>query len=235
MRASLVALGGLLPRESRTPEEIAALVIPALGATAAMVGIVFVVTVVLGTPIAIVLHNTAPTGLFPNHAANQAISVAVNIARSIPFLILMAALIPFTRFLVGTTLGVAGAIVPLSIASIPIYVRLVETSLREVPKSVIEAGYASGGKIWQVITRVQVPEAFAGVVANVTISTVTILEFTAVAGAIGAGGIGYLALAYGYNRFDGNIMLVCVIILVGAAQLIQFTGDALSRRLQKQG
>ena len=157
----------------------------------------------------------------------------INILRSIPFLILMAAVIPFSRFIMGTALGVAGAIVPLSLAAIPLFARLIETSLREVQKPVLDAGLAASGTRWQVIFRVQLPEALPGIVGNVTIATVGIVEFTAVAGAVGAGGLGYLALSYGYSRFDGNMMLACVVVLVVIAQITQFSGDRLARALAK--
>lgn len=209
------------------------LVLPALGATLAMVGIVFPITALIGLPLAVVLINTGRSGLFPHKSTHQVLSVVVNVGRSIPFLILMAAVIPLSRLIVGTSLGVAGAIVPLTLASIPSFTRLMESSLREVPRDVVEAGFASGGTRSQLIRKVQLPEALPGLVSNTTIGLINILDGTAIAGAVGAGGLGYLALSYGYNRFDGTMMLICVVILVVLAQGIQLSGDALAHKLRK--
>ena len=228
----MIALG-MVSMAGRTWPEIFELLVPALWQTLQMVGIVFVISLVIGLPLAVIVHNTSPSGLFPRAAVHRTLSVIINILRSIPFLILMAAVIPFSRFIMGTALGVAGAIVPLSLASIPLFARLIETSLREVHTPLLDAGLAASGTRWQVIRRVQLPEALPGIVGNVTIATVGIVEFTAVAGAVGAGGLGYLALSYGYSRFDGNMMLACVVVLVVIAQITQFSGDRLSRALAK--
>ena len=226
-------MNGIVSIANRTWPEIAALLGPALVQTLQMVGIVFVISLCIGLPLAVIVHNTSPNGLFPRAAVHRTLSVIINILRSIPFLILMAAAIPLSRLIMGTALGVAGAIVPLSLASIPLFARLIETSLREVQPSLLDAGLAASGTRWQVIRRVQLPEALPGIVGNVTIATVGIVEFTAVAGAVGAGGIGYLALSYGYSRFDGNMMLTCVVVLVIIAQITQFSGDRLARALTK--
>lgn len=218
---------------SRTWPEIFGLLGPALLQTFQMVGIVFVISLVLGIPLAVVLHNTSPSGLFPRTTLHRVLSAIINVLRSIPFLILAAASIPLSRFVMGTALGVAGAIVPLALASVPLFARLIETALREVPRSVLDAGLAASGTRSQVIWRVQLPEALPGIVGNVTVATVGIVEFTAVAGAVGAGGIGYLALSYGYSRFDGNMMIACVVILVIIAQVLQFSGDRLARALAR--
>jgi len=218
---------------TRTWPEILALLGPALIQTFQMVAIVFVISIVVGVPLAVIVHNTSPTGLFPRAGVHRTLSVIINILRSVPFLILAAASIPLSRLIMGTALGVAGAIVPLSLASIPLFARLIETALREVPVAVLDAGLAASGRRWQVVRRVQLPEALPGSVGNVTVGTVGIVEFTAVAGAVGAGGIGYLALSYGYSRFDGTMMIACVVILVVIAQVLQFTGDAVARALAK--
>lgn len=226
-------VGFVLLQVNRTFAEYVDLVLPALGATLSMVGIVFPITAVVGLPLAVVLVNTGRNGLFPHKSVHQTLSVIINVGRSIPFLILMAAVIPLSRLIVGTSLGVQGAIVPLTLASIPSFTRLVESSLREVPRDVVEAGFASGGTRWQLIRKVQLPEALPGLVSNTTIGLINILDGTAIAGAVGAGGLGYLALSYGYNRFDGIMMLICVVILVVIAQGIQLSGDALTLKLRK--
>jgi D-methionine transport system permease protein len=218
---------------TRTWPEIFALLGPALVQTFQMVGIVFVISLVVGIPLAVIVHNTSPAGLFPRPTLHRVLSGIINVLRSVPFLILAAAAIPLSRLIMGTALGVAGAIVPLSLASIPLFARLVETALREVPPAVLNAGLASSGNRWQVIRRVQLPEALPGIVGTVTVATVGIVEFTAVAGAVGAGGLGYLALSYGYSRFDANMMLACVVVLVVIAQVIQFSGDRIARALAK--
>jgi len=210
------------------------LVGPALSETLQMVGAVLGIALVVGTPLAVVLHNTAPTGLFPRRSVNLVLGWVVNLGRSLPFLILMAAIVPFTRFVAGTSIGVMGAIVPLSVGAIPFYARLVEATLREVPRDVLEVAQASGGSRWQTIRKVQMSEALPGIVSNLTIAVVGIVEYTAIAGAIGAGGIGYLALSYGYNRFDGNVMLATIVILVLFVQVVQFTGDWLSRAVARR-
>lgn len=226
-------LGFVLMQVDRSFADYLDLVVPAVGATLSMVGIVFPITALIGLPLAVVLLNTGRNGLFPHKATHQVLSVIVNVGRSIPFLILMAAAIPLSRMIVGTSLGVAGAIVPLTLASIPTFTRLVESSLREVPRDVIEAGFAAGGTRWQLIRKVQLPEALPGLISNTTIGLINILDGTAIAGAVGAGGLGYLALSYGYNRFDGTMMLICVVILVVIAQGIQLSGDALAHSLRK--
>jgi D-methionine transport system permease protein len=224
-----------LPLAISTPwNEMWPLVWPAIIQTIEMVGWVLIISLILGTPLALLLHNTSPRGLYPNAPVNTALSVVVNFARSLPFLILMAAMIPITRWIAGTSIGVAGAIVPLSIGAIPYYARLMESTLREVPPSMIEVGRASGGSRMQTMLKVQLPEAVPGLISNITIAIVNVIEYTAIAGAIGAGGIGYLALSYGYNRFDGNVMLVCVVLLVTFVQLTQFVGDRLSRATSRQ-
>ena len=159
---------GLAPRPTagRSWPEIFDLLLPALGQTLQMVVIVFVISLVIGLPLAVIVHNTSPHGLFPRTTLHRTLSVIINILRSIPFLILMASVIPLSRFIMGTALGVAGAIVPLSLASIPLFARLIETSLREVQKPVLDAGLAASGTRWQVIRRVQLPEALPGIGKN---------------------------------------------------------------------
>jgi ABC-type methionine transport system permease subunit len=215
---------------SNTPvNELWPLVWPAFVQTVEMVGAVLLIALALGTPLALLLHNTGPTGLYPHASVNHAVSVVVNVARSLPFLILMVALIPLSRAITGTTIGIGGAIVPLSIGAIPYYARLMEATLRDVPPSVIEVGRASGGSRLQTMLKVQLPEAVPGLISNLTVAIVNVIEYTAIAGAVGAGGIGYLALSYGYNRFDNTVMLACVVVLVVFVQVTQFAGDRLAR------
>jgi D-methionine transport system permease protein len=206
---------------------------PAVTETLQMVGAVLVIALVVGTPLAIVLHNTAVDGLFPAPRLHAVLGWIVNLGRSLPFLILMTAIIPLTRLIAGTSIGVIGAIVPLSVGAIPYYARLVESTLREVPREVIEIAQASGATRAQIVRKVQLPESVPGIISNMTIALVAMVEYTAIAGAIGAGGIGGLALSYGYNRFDTNIMVATVVLLVIFVQVIQFGGDQLSRATRR--
>ncbi len=205
--------------------DVPGLVLPALGQTALMVGIVMSIVVLVGLPLGVVLHNTSPAGLFPNRPVNVALSWITNLGRSLPFLVLMAAVIPFTRLLVGTTLGIQAAIVPMSLAGIAFFARLVENAVREVSPGNIDVGWVGGGSTVQIIRTIQLGEALPGLIAALTINLIAMIEYSAIAGAIGAGGLGYLAINYGYQRFDATIMLVCVVLLIASVQLIQFTGD----------
>ncbi|MFD1211077.1 methionine ABC transporter permease [Arthrobacter sp. GCM10027362] len=213
--------------------EVPALVLPAIGQTALMVGLVMLIVVLAGIPLGIILHNTGPAGLFPRPRVHAVLSWIANLGRSLPFLVLMAAVIPLTKLLVGTTLGIQAAIVPMSLAGIPFFARLVENAIREVPAERIDIGHVSGGSTLQIIGRIQLSEALPGLLAGLTLNLIAMIEYSAIAGAIGAGGLGYLAVNYGYQRFDATIMAVCVILLIAAAQTIQFLGDHLVRRTSR--
>jgi len=213
--------------------EVPSLLFPALGQTIAMVGIVMALVVSVGTPIGVVLHNTSPLGLFPRPSLHALISGLTNVGRSLPFLVLMAAVIPFTRLLVGTNIGIRAAIVPMTLAGIPFFARLVQGAIREVPPAAMSVGIVSGGHPLQIILGIQLSEALPALVGGFVVNLIAMIEYSAIAGAIGAGGIGYLAINYGYQRFDGNIMIACVITLVVLTQIIQFVGDAAIVRLTR--
>jgi D-methionine transport system permease protein len=205
---------------------------PALRQTLEMVGVTMAIVVILGTPLGTVLHNSGPRGLFSNRRANVTIGWITNLGRSLPFLVLMAAIIPFTRLITGTTLGIWAAVVPMTIAGTPFFARLVETALREVPHEVTDVARASGGSTLQIIVHAQLSEALPGLAAGLTFNTVGMLEYSAIAGAIGAGGIGYLAVVYGYERFDTSVMVASIVVLVALVQAIQLLGDFAVRRLK---
>ncbi|GAA1169821.1 MULTISPECIES: methionine ABC transporter permease [Streptomyces violaceusniger group] len=207
------------------------LLFPAIGQTLQMVAAVMLIVVAVGTPVGVVLHNASPGALFPHRALRATLSWVVNLGRSLPFLILMAAIIPFTRYVAGTTIGVSAAIVPMSLAGIPYFARLVETALREVPREATEAGRAAAGSRLQVIVSGQLAEALPALAGSLTIAIIGMLEFSAIAGTIGAGGIGYLTISYGYERFDTTVMTATIVTLVVMVQVIQFTGDRIVRRL----
>jgi len=213
-------------------DQLPDLLLPAIRETLTMVGVVMVLVVLVGMPFGVYLHNTGPNGLFPKPRINAVLSWIANLGRSLPFLVLMASIIPFTRLVTGTTIGISAAIVPMTVAGIPFFARLVETALREVPREVTDVARASGGSTMQIITRAQMSEAMPGVVAGVTLNTIAMLEYSAIAGTIGAGGIGFVAITYGYQRFDTNVMLATIVVLVVLVQIIQFSGDRLARHLK---
>jgi ABC-type methionine transport system permease subunit len=202
---------------------------PALGETLEMVAFTALISFAIGIPIAVLLENTTADGLFPARPAHAVLSWLVGVGRSLPFLILMVAIIPFTKFVVGSSIGIAAAVVPLSVGATFWVARLVENSMREVPPEVLAVGQASAGSRLQIIWKVQLAEAVPSILGALTIATIAILDLSAMAGAVGAGGIGNLALTYGYQRFDGHVMLASVVVLVVLVQIIQILGDALVR------
>lgn len=202
--------------------------------TLLMIGAASLVTLLLGIPLALFLVTSSRDGIFEARWANGVIGSVVNVLRSIPFLILMVALIPFTRLIVGTSYGVWAAVVPLTVACIPFFARIAEVSLREVDRGLIEAAQAMGCRRWHIVWHVLLPEARPGIVAGFTITLVSMINASAVAGAIGAGGLGDLAYRYGYQRFDTQVMLTVIVLLVLLVTLIQFGGDRLALRLNKR-
>lgn len=204
----------------------------ALVETLQMVAISGVLTVLIGGVLGVILHVTSPAGLRPVRWLNALLSaVVVNITRSIPYAILMLALIPFTQWLVGTAIGPIAACVSLTIATVPFFARLVETSLREVPSGTVDAARVMGSTRGQIIRKVMLPEAMPGLVASVTTTLVTLVGYSAMAGLIGGGGLGRLAYNYGYQRWDPGAMLVIIVIIVLLVQLIQWIGDLIIRRV----
>jgi len=202
--------------------------------TLLMVGVSAIVAFLIGLPMAVILVSTSEHGIYPSKSINQALGWVVNITRSIPFLILMVALIPLTRLIVGTSYGVWAAVVPLTLAATPFFARIAEVSLREVDQGLIEAAQAIGCNRKQIIWHVLLPEALPGIVAGFTVTLVTMINSSAIAGAIGAGGLGDIAYRYGYQRFDMQIMLAVIVVLVILVMLVQATGDSISSQLDKR-
>jgi D-methionine transport system permease protein len=202
--------------------------------TLLMIGGSSLITLALGLPLALLLVATAKNGIFEQTIVSSTIGSVVNVVRSVPFLILMVSLIPFIRLLVGTSYGVLGAIVPLTVASVPFFARIAEVSLREVDRGLIEAAQSMGCGRWHIVWHVLLPEARPGIVAGFTITLVSMINASAVAGAIGAGGLGDLAYRYGYQRFDTQVMLTVIVLLVILVTAIQFTGDRLAFVLNKR-
>lgn len=209
------------------------LLLPAYGETWVMVGVTMALVVLVGIPVGIVLHNTSDLGLFPDPKTFTVLNTIVNVGRSLPFLILMTAIIPVTRFIVGTTVGIPAAIVPMTVAGIPFFARLVQNALREVRADVTDMGLVSGGTQLQVIRSVQLSEALPALAGALTVNTIAMIEYSAIAGSIGAGGIGNLAITYGYNRFDDNIMIATVVVLIVTVQAVQFVGDRVVKSLTR--
>ncbi|WP_288387480.1 methionine ABC transporter permease [uncultured Acinetobacter sp.] len=202
--------------------------------TLLMVGVSALLAFLIGLPLAVLLVMTSEHGIYPSIKINLPIGWVINITRSIPFLILMVALIPVTRWIVGTSYGVWAAVVPLTLAAIPFFARISEVSLREVDQGLIEAAQAIGCNRKQIIWYVLLPEAMPGIVAGFTVTVVTMINSSAIAGAIGAGGLGDIAYRYGYQRFDLTIMFAVILVLIVLVMLIQATGDALSNQLDKR-
>ncbi len=214
--------------------EVIPLLTKALGETIYMVIISMAVASIIGIPLGVLLHVTDKAQILENKFLNQTIGSIVNALRSIPFIILMVAIIPLTRFLVGSAIGTTAAIVPLVIASIPFIGRQVETSLKEVPAGLIEAALSMGATPTQIISKVLLPEAMPSIVSQLTTVIIALVGESAMAGAIGGGGLGDLAIRYGYQRFRPEVMLATVIILIVLVQVVQFLGNTLSKRLNKR-
>ncbi len=202
--------------------------------TLVMVGVSAFIAFLIGLPIALILVSTADFGIYPSKKINQSLGWIINITRSVPFLILMVALIPFTRWIVGTSYGVLAAIVPLTIAAIPFFARIAEVSLREVDQGLIEAAQAMGCNRKQILWHVLLPEALSGIIAGFTVTIVTMISSSAIAGAIGAGGLGDIAYRYGYQRFDMQVMLAVILVLIVLVILVQSTGDHIAKQLDKR-
>ena len=197
--------------------------------TLIMLGGSLILTIAFGLPLGVLLYLTDRGRLSQNRVANVVLGVIVNILRSVPFIILLIVMIPLTVMLVGTSLGVAGAIPPLVVGAAPFYARLVEVSLKEVDRTTIEAVQAMGATTRQIVTGALIPEALPGLIAGATVTAVALVSFTAMAGVVGAGGLGDLAIRFGYQRFQTDVMVVTVVLLVVLVQIIQYAGDALAR------
>ena len=202
--------------------------------TLVMLGGSLVLTILLGLPLGVLLYLTGKGRLIENRLANGALGIAVNILRSVPFIILLIVMIPLTVLLVGTSLGVAGAIPPLVVGAAPFYARLVEGSLKEIDRTTIEAVQAMGATTRQIVTRALIPEAMPGLISGATVTAVALVSFTAMAGVGGAGGLGDLAIRFGYQRFQTDVMVVTVVLLVVLVQIIQYAGDALARHFTRR-
>ena len=195
--------------------------------TLLMLGGSLLFTIVLGLPLGVLLFLTGPRQLFENGPLYAFLSFVVNVLRSLPFIILLIVMIPFTVLVTGTSLGVAGAIPPLVVGAAPFFARLVETALREVDRGIIEATQAMGATTRQIIFNALLQEARPGIIAAVTVTAITLVSYTAMAGVVGAGGLGDLAIRFGYQRFQTDVMVVTVVLLLVLVQVLQSVGDKL--------
>ncbi|MBQ1855229.1 MAG: ABC transporter permease [Anaerovibrio sp.] len=210
------------------------LITKALGETVYMVVVSMIISSILGIPLGVLLHTTSKGQILECLPINRVVGAIVNAIRSIPFIILMVAIIPLTRLIVGSAIGTTAAMVPLVLASVPFIGRQVETSLREIPYGIVEAAQSMGATPLQIIRKVFLPEAMPNIVAQLTTVIISLIGESAMAGAIGGGGLGDLAIRYGYQRFRPDIMIATVIVLIIMVQIVQFAGNKLAKHLDKR-
>lgn len=199
-----------------------------------MVSVSAILAAVFGLPLGLLLVITAPRGFLPNPGVNQVLGSIVNAGRSLPFIILLVAIIPLTRLIVGTTIGSTAALVPLTLSAIPFYARVAETALLEVDRGLVEAAESMGCSHWQIIRKVLIPEALPSLVLGLTIMVISLIGYSAMAGVVGGGGLGDLAIRYGYQRFDTKVMIITVILLIILVQIVQLIGDTIARQMRKR-
>lgn len=199
--------------------------------TVYMVSASMALALVLGIPLGVLLLLTAPDGLTPRRVVSSVVGAIVNMGRSVPFIVLLVLVAPITRLVTGTTIGSTATIVPLTIAAVPFFARLVEAALREVQPGKVEAARAMGASTGQIVRAVLLPEARPGLIAAATVTLIALISYSAMAGAIGGGGLGDFAIRYGYQRFDTAVTVACVVVLLVMVQILQSAGDRLARRL----
>lgn len=209
------------------------LLLPALWETVYMTGVSTLLAVLLGLVPAIILVLTDKNGLSPHPALYRVLDIIINTLRSFPFIILMIVLFPLTKIIVGKSIGTTAAIVPLTIGAAPFVARLIENSLKEVDQGVIEAAQAFGATNLQIVFRIMMVEALPGIIAGITLTLITLVGFSAMAGAVGGGGLGDVAIRYGYHRFNTDVMLVTVLVLIALVQCFQLVGDYLYKKTRK--
>ncbi len=210
------------------------LVPEALGQTVLMVLFSTIFAVIIGFPLGILLFVTSPSGIAPKPALNVVLSRVIDILRSFPFVILMIVLLPLTRKILGTAIGTTATIIPLSIAAAPFVARILETSLIEIDPGVITAARAMGSTNWQIIYKVLVPEVLPSVISGITLTIINLIGYSAMAGTLGGGGLGDLAIRYGYQRFRTSIMIAAVVVIIALVVVVQFLGTKLSNYILKK-
>jgi len=217
-----------------TSFDLRAALVKAFKETALMSGISLLAAVVVGGIIGLLLYTTSSSLFVRNRIVNQTAGMVINVVRSIPFLILLVLLIPLSKAVTGTTIGPTAVVIPLSIAAIAFFARLADASFSDVNQGVIEAAISTGASKFSVILRILFPEALPSLVRNITVTAVSIIGFSAMAGTVGGGGIGDLAIRYGYQRYQTDVMLVCVALLIVLVQSVQLIGDVIANKLDKK-
>lgn len=215
-------------------ENLVELLYKPLVETLYMIGVSMIFSVIIGLILGTVLVVTSENHIMPSKIINSILSNVINITRSFPFIILLIVLFPLTKLIVGTKIGTTAAIVPLSFAATPFFARMVETALRDIPWGIIEAALAMGSTPMQIIIKVMIPEAMPSIIQAVTTTTIGVLGYSAMAGSIGGGGLGDLAIVYGYQRWRTDIMVITVIVLIILVVIIQLIGDFISRKIDKR-
>jgi D-methionine transport system permease protein len=216
-----------------TWDEMAPLLVESTLKTVEMVLLSTLFTVLIGLPLGVALVITDRGGLFPLPALNRVLGLIVNIGRSLPFIVLMIAVIPLTRLIVGISIGTLASVVPLTLGAAPFFARLVETALREIGRDKVQAAQAMGASRTTIVNKVLLPEAMAGLVSGLTVTVVALISYSAMAGTIGGGGLGDVAIRYGYQRFETTLMVITVVVLIVIVQLVQTAGDVVARRLAR--
>lgn len=215
-------------------ENLVELLYKPLVETLYMIGVSMIFSVIIGLILGTVLVVTSENHIMPSKIINSILSNVINITRSFPFIILLIVLFPLTKLIVGTKIGTTAAIVPLSFAATPFFARMVETALRDIPWGIIEAALAMGSTPMQIIIKVMIPEAMPSIIQAVTTTTIGVLGYSAMAGSIGGGGLGDLAIVYGYQRWRTDIMVITVIVLIVLVVIIQLIGDFISTKIDKR-
>ena len=215
------------------PPEIINLLIKSFGETCYMVAASTIISTLIGLPLGVILTVTRKGHILENAPVNAVLGAIVNATRSTPFIILMVAIIPVTRLIVGSSIGTTAAIVPLTISAAPFIARIIESSLLEIDHGVIEAAQAMGASPLQIISKVLLPEALHSIVLGITLAIISLIGYSAMAGALGGGGLGDLAIRYGYQRFRVDIMIATVVVLIAQVQIVQSFGNYISKKLNK--
>ncbi|MCL2269690.1 MAG: ABC transporter permease [Chitinispirillia bacterium] len=211
-----------------------AALIKAFEETALMSGISLLIAVVAGGVLGLLLYVTSNPLFIKNRLVNQSVGIIINIVRSVPFLVLLVLLIPLSKMIVHTTIGPKAVVVPLAIAATAFFARLADASFADVSKGVIEAAVSTGASKWSVVARILLPEALPSLIRNITVTAVSLIGFSAMAGTVGGGGIGDLAIRYGYQRYQTDVMLICVVLLIILVQGVQLIGDISAKMLDKK-
>ena len=210
------------------------IVLPSLNETLYMVFFSSLFSILLGIIIGVILYITEKDGILENIFINRVLGVIINIGRSIPFVILMIAVFPLSKFIVGTVLGSKAAIVPLTVAATPFVARMIESCLKEIDKGVVEASISMGASEWQIIYKVLIPESISCIMSTITTTIISIIGYSAMAGTIGGGGLGSIAITYGYQRYRDDILIISVVLMVILVQIVQTIGNILCKKLNKK-